>query len=420
MDLAAHRGVLLLLPVLAIGAAALLKPQAPKQAAAASLATLWCLTSLMAVLELSRFCDWWHYPPASPSMLGMPVDLWLAWALLWGALPVLVWPSANLVWIAGGALCVDLLYMPRIPQAVVLHSSWLGGEAVSLGAVLIPAQLLARWTIRGHHTGARASMQCIIFSGLLLVLLPAALAQTFHRTLRAIPYWELALWCVPAAIGLSAVQEFVERGRGTPVPFDPPLRLVRTGIYSYVRNPMQLAITLLLPAVLIHSIGWMGLVGLLLALAYSQGLALWDEQVDLHERFGDDWTHYTQWLFRWLPRYRPAAPLAWLYVDADCGQCCQLGLAIANLKPVNLTILPATEDMVRITYIAQDGYQTTGVSAVARALEHVHFGWALPAMAVRLPVIRSMIQWINDAAGGGPREVCESDFAKMAVERGKL
>ena len=46
-------------------------------------------------------------------------------------------------------------------------------------------------------------------------------------------------------MGLSALQEFALRGKGTPFPLDPPLKLVTTGPYAYVSNPMQTAQILL-------------------------------------------------------------------------------------------------------------------------------------------------------------------------------
>src|SRR5262245_60694737 len=41
----------------------------------------------------------------------------------------------------------------------------------------------------------------------------------------------LAFWCIVW---------FVTIGKGTPAPFDPPRRLVISGPYGYVRNPMYL------------------------------------------------------------------------------------------------------------------------------------------------------------------------------------
>src|SRR5690242_16174804 len=53
--------------------------------------------------------------------------------------------------------------------------------------------------------------------------------------------WRL-LGAVPLLIGLAimfwCVANFVVVGKGTPAPFDPPRRLVVSGPYCYLRNPM--------------------------------------------------------------------------------------------------------------------------------------------------------------------------------------
>src|SRR5262249_54950888 len=137
------------------------------------------------------------------------------------------------------------------------------------------------------------------------------------------------LLALPAVIGLSAVQEFAERGGGTPVPFDPPVRLVTTGVYAYVRNPMQLSATVLL-LVLGLTIGnlWVSAAGVM-AHVYASGFAGWDEDAGLQRRFGEQWTEYRRSVRRWLPRWRPwlpgdAAP-ARLYVADGCGACRGVG-----------------------------------------------------------------------------------------------
>jgi hypothetical protein len=45
------------------------------------------------------------------------------------------------------------------------------------------------------------------------------------------------LWCV---------RDFYVRGRGTLAPWSPPLRLVVDGLYRYTRNPMYVAVVLIL------------------------------------------------------------------------------------------------------------------------------------------------------------------------------
>lgn len=47
----------------------------------------------------------------------------------------------------------------------------------------------------------------------------------------------LVLWCAWA---------FASAGEGTPAPMDPPKRLVATGLYRMVRNPMYIGLVLIL------------------------------------------------------------------------------------------------------------------------------------------------------------------------------
>ena len=46
-----------------------------------------------------------------------------------------------------------------------------------------------------------------------------------------------------------------------------------------------------------------------------------------------------------------------------------------------------------------------GIAALGRALEHVHLGWALVAMFVRLPGVCWLLQTVTDASGGSPRRI---------------
>jgi hypothetical protein len=43
--------------------------------------------------------------------------------------------------------------------------------------------------------------------------------------------------CLLALPGVAAVMEFAGRGLGTPTPYDPPKRLVTSGVYRYCANP---------------------------------------------------------------------------------------------------------------------------------------------------------------------------------------
>jgi len=147
-----------------------------------------------------------------------------------------------------------------------------------------------------------------------------------------------------------------------------------------------------------------------MAHVYSIGLAGWDEDRDLRERFGDAWSLYRSHTRRWMPRWRPSyatTAVATLFVASDCGMCQEVASWFRSRGARGLTLAAADTHhapLTRITYESVDGsYRVSGVGAIGRALEHVHFGWALVGFTIRLPVICSAVQLIVDASGGGPR-----------------
>lgn len=63
------------------------------------------------------------------------------------------------------------------------------------------------------------------------------------------PMTLLGLLCTVAGAWLLAtcIWEFARSGRGTLAPVDPPRKLVVRGLYRYVRNPMYLSVTAIVP-----------------------------------------------------------------------------------------------------------------------------------------------------------------------------
>ena len=147
---------------------------------------------------------------------------------------------------------------------------------------------------------------------------------------------------------------------------------------------------------------------------YSAGLAGWDEDEDLRRRFGAPWPEYRGRVRRWIPRWRPGyadAPVAaTLFVSDECGMCREVS-AWFRLRGVRgLAIVPAeshpSRALMRITYEFAGGAGTaSGMEAVARALEHVHLGWASLGFVLRLPMVLPVVQLLADASGAEPRAV---------------
>jgi protein-S-isoprenylcysteine O-methyltransferase Ste14 len=257
-------------------------------------------------------------------------------------------------------------------------------------------------------------LQATAFSGLALGVLPHVVLEHTGGSWQALatrPQWMtgLLLQCVAALglLGVSAVQEFAVRGGGTPVPFDAPTRLVTSGPYAYVRNPMQLSAALVLLAwgALLGS-WWVAAAGAM-AVIYGAGFAAGDEGADLHRRFGERWRQYTR---RWRPAdLGDVSPRATLYVAEECGPCSEVRAWFDARRPVGLDIAAAerhpSRTLTRITYDpGDDSGDLQGVAAIASALQHVHLGWALLGMFVRLPGVCQTLQLITDASGGAQRE----------------
>jgi protein-S-isoprenylcysteine O-methyltransferase Ste14 len=104
---------------------------------------------------------------------------------------------------------------------------------------------------------------------------------------------------------VSAFIRFVRDGFGTPAPVAPTERLVVTGAYRYVRNPMYLA-------VLSAIVGQGLLLGQTVLLGYAALVALLVvsfvrlyEEPALRRQFGEEYESYRRAVPGWLPRLHP-------------------------------------------------------------------------------------------------------------------
>ena len=102
------------------------------------------------------------------------------------------------------------------------------------------------------------------------------------------------------AVAMRCVWDFGWKGRGTPAPFIPPQRLVVTGFYRYVRNPMYvgLVVTSLGIAVIVGSLP-MFLVPVLVFSTANWGHIPFEE-AKMRRQFGAAYDAYTGKVRRWL------------------------------------------------------------------------------------------------------------------------
>ncbi len=435
------RNLTLAVPLLAVLAAGLVlvlldrrDPAGPRRldartGAAVFLATAYAWCGVLAVHALPATGGWWAFSVTPTTVLGLPVETSLGWALAWGALPALV-GGRTWLWL-GGLAWIDALLMPRLAPLVVLEPGWWRGEVVLLLVVAAPALLLARATRERRWLGVRTGLQVVLFTALVVWLLPTlVLARTGGQWAALLDHGAvvrslLLMTAVVAGVpALAAVVELARVGHGTPFPWDPPDRLVTTGPYAYVANPMQLGACALLVVLAAGTRSW----GLLLAAAgaavFSTVLAERHEQATMARRWPDH-AAYRRAVRSWVPRWRPHVPSpADLWLDETCGVCRATADAVGRLGPVGLRVHPASKAGVRLTRarwllpLESDPVLDRGVAALARAAEQTCLPWAWCGWAVRLPVVVQLLGVVADACGLGPREAGSEAGSEMGSEMG--
>lgn len=142
-------------------------------------------------------------------------------------------------------------------------------------------------------------------------LLPYLLGDWhFHRPL---PYWVVAqvigllLICAGLVPVGASFAEFI-KADGTPVPPASPPRLVVSGFYRYVRNPIYVGFL----AIMTGQVLLFGSLSLLeyTAVAWCVGAAAVRcyEEPTLARKFGTEYQEYRRAVPAWIPRLRPWAP----------------------------------------------------------------------------------------------------------------
>lgn len=417
LDADALRNLSLGVPLLALVGVIVVRrlravPVGREDAATASLAAgfVW-----LGVLAVERGTGWWTFAPGPTDFLGVPLETGLGWAILWGALPALAGGRVTLWWL--GFAWADLLVMPALSPLLHLGPRWWLGEALLLALVLAPALLLTHATRTRTLLPARVLVQLATATALVLWLLPEVALAHGPGSWSAVAQLPLLPRSVllAAAVGvgvpvLSAVQELARVGGGTPWPWDPPERLVTTGPYAYVRNPMQLgaAASLALLALATGS-PWLGVASALVVVFFVV-LAERHESATMGRRWSG-YADYRRHVRAWIPRWRPHVPVpGTVWVSRECGLCRTAGQTVGILSPAGLTVRAAEEAGVRLTRMrwvldSPEPVVERGVAAFARTLEQVHLGAAWFGWLVRLPVLSVVVRVVADACGLGPREV---------------
>ncbi|MGH2376726.1 MAG: methyltransferase family protein [bacterium] len=149
----------------------------------------------------------------------------------------------------------------------------------------------------------------VLVPGTVIVIVPWLLsdwklAEPFFGWM-GIRWIGLALVTLGLPVVGEAMVRFVRDGLGTPAPILPPERLVVSGPYRYVRNPMYIGvISMVVGQALIFGSRAVLVYALCVAAAFH-AFVLWYEEPTLHRRFGAEYEAYRREVHRWRPRVTP-------------------------------------------------------------------------------------------------------------------
>ena len=342
----ALRWALLLCPLAALLILIRWRPPSHRRQVAGLFAFLYGASMVFVTHALALRMGWWSYGWDALMLEGIPADILIGGAILFGPVLYYAFPRTG----------PFLLFLPIVIGAhgmvfsslrplVEAGPGWFSGVVFVFLTAHAPAVYLARWTEADAHSPWRAALLALMFAGLAFGILPALIMRAMGGD------WALAekspaawagLACGLAfsfAMGLAAVQSLALQGRGTAIPLDPTKRLVRTGIYAFICNPMQLSAALSWIFIGIFLKNFWVASAALMAWIFVQGMVRWHHRHDLLERYPEDWPEYRRHVPEWLPRWRPWTPqTSVLTLNPERRLDAAFRRALNWLKPVGLEI----------------------------------------------------------------------------------
>ena len=152
-------------------------------------------------------------------------------------------------------------------------------------------------------TTYKSLLYLILEAGLFALYIPLTFFRTGSRIeMSFISFLAIPLWLIGASMVLRCFWDFTFKGRGTPIPIDPPKELVVTGFYRYVRNPIYVGVS----SIFLGHFFWFGYWALLIYTVFAFiGVHLFVvlyEEPTLKGKFGAAYVEYLKRVPRWIPK----------------------------------------------------------------------------------------------------------------------
>ena len=138
-----------------------------------------------------------------------------------------------------------------------------------------------------------------------LVVVPLCIER--NLTFRNPAAWIAGLLVVLTGlfVMINCISMFIRIGKGTLAPWSPAKRLVISGFYRYVRNPMILGVLLVLAGESLALLSLNILIWAVIFFVLNTVFFMVYEEPGLEKRFGEEYKIYKRNVSRWIPRLHP-------------------------------------------------------------------------------------------------------------------
>jgi protein-S-isoprenylcysteine O-methyltransferase Ste14 len=151
----------------------------------------------------------------------------------------------------------------------------------------------------------KSLLYLILEAGVFALYIPLALLRTGpYIETGVLSFLAIPFWLIGSLVVLWCFWDFTFKGRGTPVPMDPPKELVIAGLYRYVRNPIYMGVLLIFLGHFLWFGYWALLVYALVAFSGVHLFVVGYEEPTLKKKFGQPYERYMQNVPRWIPKLK--------------------------------------------------------------------------------------------------------------------
>jgi protein-S-isoprenylcysteine O-methyltransferase Ste14 len=299
--------------------------------------------------------------------------------------------------------------MPNLTPLVQVGPYWIIGDAAAIAFCLAPALWAARLTATDRSPKRRSMFHVLGWGGYITLVIPIAVLSYVGRPLSDIYRLPESLpdWCLAAAglfllfIGVAATAEFARVGDGTPIPFDPPKRVVVSGPYSFMANPMQIISAFFMAVLALYAHSWgIALIALMFAI-FDTIYATWYNRAHIALAMPEAWSNYRgsvkEWRMRWQPHLGGEAEI--LISPSGPARAVWDRTWPSLSRRLSGRFVVASEprkSFWRLIYRRPaDGVEDHGVRAAARILEHGPAPLAVLAWLIRFPYLGGAAQRLS-------------------------